>query len=224
MKEESRRRRPAANRQQVRQMYDHLAGFYDRRWARYVRATTRATLARLHLRSGEHLLDLGCGTGALLQLVQTGIPGRREGGDLSLAMLNCARAKLPGRVRLTVSDAGELPFPKGLVDVVVSISSLHYWPFPERALAEVRRILRPGGRVVITDWCADYLVCRICEWLLHKFNRAHHYIYDRAECESLMKGAGFVDVRIEAYRVPWPWGIMTVTAKAPGGASADNPQ
>lgn len=217
MSRDARHWRPRPTNSRVRQTYDRLAAIYDQRWARYIRATTRATVACLHRCSGERLLDLGCGTGALLrELVREGIPGRLAGVDLSLAMLARARANLPGVVSLTVGDAGELPWPEGALDVVVSISSLHYWPHPERALAEARRILRPGGRVVITDWCADYLLCRMCEWILRRFDRAHHRIYHRAECERLLSGAGFFDVRIETYRAPWPWGIMTATGRAPG--------
>jgi len=199
---------------QVRQTYDRLATVYDRRWARYIRATTRATLARLALRPGERLLDLGCGTGALLrELVLDRAAPQLCGVDLSLAMLACARASLPPAVPLALGDAGALPYPSGAFDVVVSISSFHYWQHPELALQEIRRTLRPGGRLVITDWCADFLACRICEWIVRPFDRGHRRIYGKARCRQLLEAAGLIDVEVESYRAPWPWGMMTATAR-----------
>jgi ubiquinone/menaquinone biosynthesis C-methylase UbiE len=213
--------RSSAN-DRVRQTYDRLAAVYDRRWARYIRATTRATLARLSLRSGERLLDLGCGTGALLREL---VPTRAElsGLDLSFAMLASARASLPAAVLLAVGEAGSLPWPAGSFDVVVSISSLHYWEHPELALREVRRILKPGGRLVITDWCADFVACRICEWIVRRFDRAHQRIHGKAHCRQLLAAAGLVDVGVESYSAPWPWGMMTATARAPRGLPQDRP-
>ncbi|HZF09560.1 MAG TPA: methyltransferase domain-containing protein [Thermoanaerobaculia bacterium] len=198
----------------VRQTYDRLAAVYDRRWARYIRATTRATLARLALRPGEQLLDLGCGTGALLrELVLESAAPRLCGVDLSLAMLACARASLPPAVPLALGDVGALPYPSGSFDVVVSISSFHYWPHPEEALQEIRRVLRPGGRLVITDWCADFLACRICEWIVRRFDHAHQRIYGKARCRQLLEAAGLAEVAVESYSAPWPWGMMTATAR-----------
>jgi ubiquinone/menaquinone biosynthesis C-methylase UbiE len=199
----------------VGRTYDRLAAVYDRRWARYIRATTRETLARLSLRPDECLLDLGCGTGALLRdLAREGGSRRLYGIDLSLGMVARARQALSNTAHLAVGDVGALPWPAGSFDVIVSVSSFHFWADPGQALREVRRLLRPGGRLVLTDWCADYFVCRLYESILRRFDPAHRQIYHKSQCKDFLTAAGLTEVRVESYRSPWPWGMMTATARA----------
>ncbi len=207
--------RPFGSTRPARENFDRLAAAYDRRWARYTAATTRATLARLALRPGERLLDLGCGTGALLcELAVRGAPQRLCGVDLSPAMAAVARARLPAAVRLAVADGGALPFASGSFDVVVSNSSFHFWPRPLRVLGELRRVLVAGGRLAITDWCGDYLACQLYDRLLRLLDPAHQEVLTAAACGELLGASGMVDVCIERYRPIWPWGMMTATARA----------
>jgi ubiquinone/menaquinone biosynthesis C-methylase UbiE len=201
----------------ARAAFDRLAAAYDRRWARYTAATTRETLARLALQPGERLLDLGCGTGALLRaLAVRGTPSRLSGVDLSPAMVALARARLPVAVRLAVADAGALPFPAGSFDVIVSNSSFHFWPRPHRVLDELKRVLAPGGRLAITDWCGDFLACRLYDRVLRRLDPAHQEVLTAGACGEVLSASGLVDVRVERYRATWPWGMMTATARAAG--------
>jgi len=198
----------------ARAAFDRLAASYDRRWARYTAATIRETLARLALRPGERLLDLGCGTGALLHaLAVRGVPNRLSGVDLSPAMVALARARLPAAVRLLAADAAALPFPAGSFDVVVSSSSFHFWPRPDRVLAELRRVLAAGGRLAITDWCGDFLACRLYDRVLRLLDPAHQKVLSAAACLELLHASGLADVRVVSYRAAWPWGMMTATAR-----------
>jgi SAM-dependent methyltransferase len=198
----------------ARAAFDRLAPAYDRRWARYTAATTRETLARLSLQPGERLLDLGCGTGALLQaLAVRGAPSRLSGVDLSPAMVALARARLPVAVRLAVADGAALPFPAGSFDVVVSSSSFHFWPRPDRVLGELGRVLAAGGRLAITDWCGDFLACRLYDRVLRLLDPAHQEVLTLAACGELLSMSGLIDVCVERYRAAWPWGMMTATAR-----------
>jgi ubiquinone/menaquinone biosynthesis C-methylase UbiE len=202
--------------ERVRAEYDALATVYDRRWSRYVEASTAATLRRIPLEAGERLLDVGCGTGLLLGCLAGRSPFRElTGVDLSPGMVAQARGRLPASVRLLVGDAEALPFPPASFDVAVSVSSFHYWPAPARGLEELRRVLRPGGRLIITDWCDDYLACRICDRLLRLVNPSHPRIFGQAECGALLSGAGYQVTSLERYRISWLWGLMTATARAP---------
>jgi ubiquinone/menaquinone biosynthesis C-methylase UbiE len=205
----------------IRERYSRIARSYDRRWASYISATTRETLGRLNLRPGERVLDVGCGTGELAARITESTAGVQIfAADLAPAMLRQAREKLAASsalaeasMRLVAADAIRLPFADRTFDVVVSSSSFHYWSSPEAGLAEVRRVLRPGGRVVLTDWCDDYLACRVCDFVLRLIEPAHHRAYGSQGCDRLLRGAGFSAVRVERYRVSWLWGMMTGTAK-----------
>ena len=200
--------------------YRRLAPHYDAKWSSYVEATTRETLARLDLRPSGRLLDVGCGTGDLLQRLSQRYPGAQLSGvDPVPEMLMIARRKLPLEVDLREGWAERLPFESGRFDVVVSCNAFHYIREPLAALREMGRVLAPGGRLVITDWCDDYLACRICDLYLRLFDRAHVKVYRQKECRCLLLEAGYRPAAIDRYRINWLWGLMTATAEigAPQG-------
>lgn len=197
--------------------YQRLAPRYDRRWAFYVAATARETLRRLPPGPLGRLLDVGCGTGAFLAaLAEARSPAGLAGVDLAPAMLAVARARLPAEVGLEVASADALPFPDARFDTVASLSAFHFFRRPEAALGEMRRVLRPGGTLVLTDWCDDYLACRLLDRLLRLASPGHFRVYGSTECGALLEGAGFEEVRIERYRVGLLWGLMTAVARRPG--------
>lgn len=199
----------------VRKEYGGLAHRYDRRWGRYIRRSVDETVQRVRLLPGENLLDVGCGTGVLLAtLLERGASAADlVGFDLVPAMLKQAPAKLPPDVRLVTGDVGQLPFPAHTFDVVVSTSSFHYWPDPVGALREIGRVLVPDGRVIITDWCDDFLACRLCDLALRFVNSAHQRSYSRAECAALLADAGYGVQAIDSYKIDWMWGLMTASAR-----------
>ena len=193
--------------------YDKLAPHYDRRWSFYVEQTLRETLSRLELEPGESLLDVGCGTGVLLKALSTSVHNATlAGADPSPEMLKVARKRLDEAVRLEESPAENLPFADASFDVVVSANAFHYFRNPLGALAEMARVLRPNGRLVLTDWCDDYIACRVCNLWLRLFNRAHFRTYGEKQCRQLLEQAGFTAVRIDRYKINWFWGIMTARA------------
>lgn len=206
-------RTQSPGRSAVLREYSDLAESYDRRWAFYVDATVRETLRRMTLEPADRLLDVGCGTGTLLQAISHSLPHARLAGvDPSREMLNVARRRLGHSARLTRGWAEQLPFPDGAFDVVVSLSLFHMLQDIHLALREMARVLRPGGRLVITDWCDDYLACRICDLFLRFSNRAHVRVYGQQEFNELLEAAGFSGVESERYKISWLWGLMTASA------------
>ena len=85
----------------------------------------------------------------------------------------------------------------------------HYIRQPVAALREVGRVLRRGGQLVITDWCDDFLACRLFDWYLRLFNRAHFRVYGERELLALLQRAGYPQGRVERYKISWLWGLMT---------------
>ena len=200
----------------VARTYDRLAEAYDTRWSFYVEATLRETLARLHLPPRCRVLDLGCGTGSLLAGMAARWPSAQLVGlDLSGNMLQVARTKLHAGIPLMLADALRLPYKSAIFDVVLCCNAFHYWRTPEQGLSEIARVLRPGGEVVITDWCDDYLMCRICNVFLRIFNRAHYQTYGGAECRKLLGHSGFETHALDRYKISWLWGMMTAKARVP---------
>jgi ubiquinone/menaquinone biosynthesis C-methylase UbiE len=198
--------------------YARLARRYDSRWGFFIEATARETLARAPIAPEDRVLDVGCGTGALLErLATTHAPSRLAGVDPVSEMLAIAKERLPAAVDLRQGWAEKLPFDSESFDVVMSCNTLHYFRRPIEALREMARVLRPGGLLVITDWCDDYLACRVCDLYLRIFDRAHYKTYGTRGCETLVREALGGDVQVERYKIDRLWGLMTATARKRGG-------
>jgi ubiquinone/menaquinone biosynthesis C-methylase UbiE len=102
---------------------------------------------------GMLVLDVGCGTGTLLDLYQqTGC--RVFGIDASPAMLEVARGKLGHRADLRLGDATRMPYASGRFDLVAIVLALHEMPAPDRSavLDEVKRVLKNDGRILLIDY------------------------------------------------------------------------
>jgi SAM-dependent methyltransferase len=138
--------------------HDAVAADYDRKWAISFDERSRSYVgdrARRMLPLGRYgrVLEVGCGTGFfVLNLWQNGYVEEAHGCDLSPRMLEaCARnaARLDRPLELRTGDAERLPYDDGTFDLVVGHAFLHHVPDPPGALAEMARVLRPGGAVFL---------------------------------------------------------------------------
>ena len=110
-------------------------------------------IAVAEITDGDDVLDAGCGTGVLTrEMVHcVGETGSVTGVDLSESMLGVARQACPG-VDFQQGNVNELPFEDLSFDVVVSSFMLMFVPDPTKVVSEMRRVLRPGGRIVVSVW------------------------------------------------------------------------
>lgn len=121
-----------------------------------VQAFKQRSFALLEAKAGAHLLDVGCGTGddvrTLAQIV--GSTGRVVGVDTSETMVSEARKRAEGLnlpVEYYVGDAQQLDFPANTFDGCRAERVLQHVAHPRQALAEMVRVARPGGRIVVLD-------------------------------------------------------------------------
>ena len=105
------------------------------------------------------VLDVGCGTGALLRQMNARLPNVLElvGVDPAIEMIRIARERSEGIEQFIQANAEQLPFEDGHFDLVVSTSSFDHWVDQARGVAEAARVLHPDGRFVVADLCAGWL-------------------------------------------------------------------
>ena len=108
-----------------------------------------AAVDRIALRPGDRFIDLGCGLGAALQhAAETG--AKTAGIDPSEAMVERA-ARRVSRAEIRVGSAESIPFDDNEFTAALAVSTYHHWADPEAGLTEVRRVLSPGGRLLIVE-------------------------------------------------------------------------
>jgi SAM-dependent methyltransferase len=114
------------------------------------------TVAVADVQPAESVLEIGFGAGKAIELLAEKTPhGSVAGIDLSVTMVQRARARneravKAGRVTLRQGDAAHLPFAEQQFDKVISIHTLYFWSEPRAILAEIFRVLKPGGMCFIT--------------------------------------------------------------------------
>ncbi len=196
--------------------YRALAGRYERRWHRYLQASIDRTLDHVELAPGQCLLDLGCGTGLMLKRLERRQPDARlMGADLSPDMLAIARERLAPSTALLRAAMESLPLADRSVDLLVSTSVFHFVRDPTAAVREMYRVLKPGGRLVLTDWCRDFMTMRLLDTYLKALDRPHHHICTSGEFGGLLDQQGFSGVALSGYRIDWFWGLFTAIGKRP---------
>lgn len=153
----------------------------------------------------EDVLDVGCGTGAVLELLNGEYPNKRLVGlDLTPGMIDVARAKQLDNVRFVVGDAEALPFGSQSFDAVLCSNSFHHYPHPEKFFSEAARVLRPGGRLILRDYTSNDFVV----WLMNNIElplarlmgHGDVRISKASELRALAEGAGLTVLKLEAQK------------------------
>ncbi|MBL1179224.1 class I SAM-dependent methyltransferase [Pantanalinema sp. GBBB05] len=199
----------------VRTQYNQVASIYDQRWNSYISNTLSFLKTWADLPPTATVLDIACGTGELERLILAEHPTQpMVGVDISEQMLEVARQKLQNypNIKFELASASALPFDDVSFDTVISANSFHYFDDPNIALKEMKRVLKPNGNLIILDWCRDFLVCRVCDWILQRIDPAHQQCYTQAEFHQFLSRAGFCVQQSSKIRFGLIWGLMVATA------------
>ena len=175
--------------------WDARAETYDETRFHYFRWMQRKALGFLDLMAGIRFLDLGCGTGYAVRNVaaEAKHEGLFCGIDISPRMIEVAREKSGGFfkcMRFEVANAEELPFGADSFDAVLCTNSFHHYAYPSMVFAEVRRVLRPGGRLCILDVTADSRIVRWIDSRVRLKEPEHVRFYSTSEYSKMFEVAG----------------------------------
>ena len=173
----------------ARRFYRYLSTVYDAVNPAFWTASMRdAAIDELAIGPDDRVLDVGCGTGFATEalLART---AHVHGLDQSVHQLRRAWAKLGKHdpVAFALGDAERLPYRDDAFDVVWSSGSIEYWPDPVAALAECRRVARPGGTVLVVgpDAPRNRLARAVADAIM--------LFYDADEADRMFREAGFPD-------------------------------
>ena len=172
----------------------------------------RALLRRIAAIGGDRPLrglDVGCGTGVFASRLREALPEARVWGiDLVSDMLTKGTARWrrhAAHVLPVQADSERLPFAAGTFDVVTCANSFHHYPHQDRAVAEMHRVLRPGGRLMLIDGYRDapwgWFIFDVC---VAGIEGAVHHASSR-RLRDLFAQAGFHAIAQKVHRGPAPF-------------------
>ena len=176
--------------------FDGQAADYDRRdtyyYSRNGKISCRDIAGQIKELPYESLLDVGCGTGFLMELLIKQRPAHYCGADLSDEMIRVAREKRINGAEFLVSSADKLPYPDETFDIVTCSQSFHHYPYPEEAMLEAKRVLKPGGLYILSDTGIGGIGAWIDNHILFKMMKSGDcHTTNRKGIETLMEAAGF---------------------------------
>ncbi|MEO2146898.1 MAG: metalloregulator ArsR/SmtB family transcription factor [bacterium] len=201
----------ARRREDSRSYFDRVAAAFGeqvlpgRTWEGLSRAILR-------LAPRGNYADLGIGDG-LLTLMLAQVADQVTAVDLSKEMLNQLKLRAGKRdlnnINYVEGDIEDLPLPDAQFDVVVLSQALHHAQQPRQALAEARRIIKPGGRLLVIE-----LLAHNESWVKEQLQHIHQGFTEN-ELTELIQATGFENLLLErAARDPQPPNFMTLVASA----------
>jgi len=214
-------------RERSREFFDRVAPEWDLLGSEFKRGLVRWRALSCLIPDGLVVADVGCGTGYMARALVR-VADRVVCIDHSEAMLEQAKSRLAAdlaRVEFRVGELDRLPLADGEVDAVFANLVLHHVPDVLAALREMRRALKPGGRLVVTD-----LLPHKESWMTEAMADLRLGL-DATELKSRVEKAGFVDARADeiedAYVVEGPAGrkaelpLLLIHARVPQNAIVD---
>lgn len=180
------------------QMYDsENAGVYE-----MCKQDYPPILEELRKEQFETLLDAGCGTAPMLELLTKEYPDKHFVGlDLTPEMIAKAKAKNLPNTELVVGDCENLPFDSESFDVIINSQSFHHYPDPQAFFNSVCRVLKPGGCLILRDNTGPKVLVKLMNKLMMPLcNLIGHGdvgVYHISDVRKMCENAGLAVEKIE---------------------------
>jgi len=180
-----------------KEKWDRWAGSYDNKSLSNsrLRDAQQKLVSLLHIKENVCFLDVGCGTGFAVGEVakSANFKGQFYGIDMSPKMVEKAKSNFSGKnnFHFVEANAESIPLKDNFFDVIICTNSFHHYLHPDKAVKEMHRLLKKGGKVYILD------ITIPDGWLGHALNRMHKLLepeqvklYSTKEFRQLIETAG----------------------------------
>ena len=179
--------------------YDKLASSYDSTYygGKHAQKLYDLVIKAMNRFEYTSLLDVGCGTGGLLfealKIKKVAVAGI----DISEKMLEIAKNRLGEEADLRNGDSEHLPWKNNSFDMVICTDSFHHYPNPGAVLKEIRRVISPGGKIIIADPWAPAPFRQMANLILPLRKGGDVKLYSEQEMKKLLEENGFTLVSCE---------------------------
>lgn len=138
------------------------------------------------------LLDVGCGNGNILKILEEKSSIELFGLDLSANMIKEAKKRLGDSVELKIGDSEAMPWKENSFDMIICNASFHHYTEPEKVVSEMKRVLKDGGQVILGD---PTMPGSFMRWLTNKALKwsdgGDYHLYGKKDITQLFESAGF---------------------------------
>lgn len=192
----------ALQKNSIRQ-FNSWAKNYDQKLFIPFYLSNKVVVDNLDPKQNSKILDVGCGTGILLnQLLKLDSNLELHGVDISKEMVGVAKQKFTNTpVKIQVGSSERLPYSNNYFDYVTCANSFHHHPNSLISLKEMQRVLKPGGKFALLDPFNDGVLRRLINKSLNIiFKEGNTHIYTKEEIKKLFIEAGFSNIKQEPYR------------------------
>ena len=181
--------------------FNNLSKTYDKGFSGYnPRKNYKRIVDSLKIDDKYKIADIGCGTGELLYLIRKkNSCARLYGIDISPKMIEKAKSKKIKNVFFSIGDAEKLNFDNNTMDIIITSESFHHYPYPQKALEEVNRVLKPNGLLVLCDMYRPTPIRQAMNFMFKFTNTGDVKMYNRKEITKLISNSNFKIVRNEYF-------------------------
>jgi len=176
------------------QKWNKRSESFDTKRFNYFRWMQKRALSLISFHPGTSFLDLGCGTGWAVCYVASLLEGQGQfiGIDISQGMIERARENASGleNVHFHIASAEQLPIEDKTIDHIICTNSFHHYLYPEKALAEVYRVLKEKGQIYILDVTSDDFFTNWMDQSHAKSEKEHVRFHSSKEMKDLFSKAG----------------------------------
>jgi ubiquinone/menaquinone biosynthesis C-methylase UbiE len=178
-------------------------------------ATNALVLHELDITERDDFLEVGFGGGALLTAARARTSGRVSGADISPELVARAKRRLGAGAEIVRASVEALPFGDGAFNKAASVANLYFWPDPAAGMAELARVVRPGGLLAVAFEPPNELA----KWPGHRFG---FRMWSEEEARALMETAGFGGIRCAWGTGRKPDRFLCLTGTRRGGDALSN--